>query len=49
MAPLRVGDIAPDFELPGVLGEKRRNFRLSDYRGKQNVVIAFYVLDWTPV
>ena len=49
MAPLRVGDFAPDFELPGVLREKRRNFRLSDYRGKQNVVIAFYVLDWTPV
>ncbi len=49
MATLRVGDMAPDFELPGVLGEKRRSFRLSDYRGKQNVVIAFYVLDWTPV
>ncbi len=49
MAPLRIGDCAPDFELPGVLGEKRRNFKLSEYRGKQNVVLAFYVLDWTPV
>ena len=23
--------------------------RLSDYRGKKNVVLAFYVLNWTPV
>jgi peroxiredoxin len=22
--------------------------RLSDYRGKQNVVITFHPLDWTP-
>jgi peroxiredoxin len=49
MAALKVGDTAPDFELAGVLGEKRRPFKLSDYRGKQNVVLAFYVLDWSPV
>ncbi len=49
MAALKVGEIAPDFELPGVVGEKRRTFKLSDYRGKQNVILVFYVLDWTPV
>jgi peroxiredoxin len=49
MAALKVGETAPDFELAGVIGDKRRSFRLSDYRGKQNVVLAFYVLDWSPV
>jgi peroxiredoxin len=44
---LNVGDPAPDFELPGHRsGEK---FRLSDQRGKKNVVMVFYPLDWTPV
>ena len=44
---LKVGDQAPDFELPGHRsGEK---FKLSDSRGKKNVVIVFYPLDWTPV
>ena len=45
--PLKVGDIAPEFELPAVLGEDRTKFRLSDHRGKMNVVLAFYPLDWT--
>lgn len=44
---LKVGDPAPDFELPGHRdGEK---FKLSDARGKKNVVLVFYPLDWTPV
>ena len=43
---LKVGDEAPDFELPGHrAGEK---FKLSDLRGKKNAVLAFYALDWTP-
>lgn len=45
---LQIGDNAPDFELPSHL-EKGKKVRLSDFRGKQNVVIAFYPLDWTPV
>lgn len=45
---LRVGDPAPDFELPAVTGERTHTARLSDYRGKQNVVITFHPLDWTP-
>lgn len=44
---LKVGDPAPDFELPGHRGGER--FKLSDARGKKNVVLVFYPLDWTPV
>ena len=51
---LSVGEEAPDFELMGTgtsagKGDKHKKVRLSDYRGKKNVVIAFYPLDWTPV
>ncbi len=46
---LKVGDQAPDFTLKSVTGEEKGSFTLGDYRGKKNVVIAFYVLDWTPV
>jgi peroxiredoxin len=44
---LKVGDSAPDFELPGHRGGE--TFKLSSARGKKNVVIVFYPLDWTPV
>jgi peroxiredoxin len=47
--PLNVGDQAPDFEVPAVVGDKKDKFKLSDYRGKKHVVLAFYPLDWTPV
>jgi peroxiredoxin len=46
---LQVGDVAPDFSVQGVKGVEKVKFTLSDYRGKKNVVIAFYPLDWTPV
>ena len=45
---LKVGDIAPDFKLPGTTGDKSGDFQLSSHRGK-NVVLAFYPLDFTPV
>jgi peroxiredoxin len=44
---LKVGDAAPDFELGGHRGGEK--FKLSDMRGKKNVVLVFYPLDWTPV
>jgi peroxiredoxin len=43
-----VGDMAPDFELKSHL-EKDKTVKLSDFRGKKNVVLAFYPLAWTPV
>lgn len=45
-ARLEVGDKAPDFRLPDHTGGY---VRLSDFRGKSNVVVAFYPLAWTPV
>jgi peroxiredoxin len=42
--PLKVGDMAPDFTLRGI---GLKEVSLKDFRGK-NVVLLFYVLDWTP-
>ncbi len=42
----KVGQTAPDFALKSHDG---RTIRLSDYRGKSNVVMAFFPLAWTPV
>jgi peroxiredoxin len=44
---LKVGDQAPDFELPAVTGTRRHNFKLSECRDV-NVVLAFYALDFSP-
>ena len=41
---LKVGDPAPDFVLTDTEGQ---TVRLSDFRGKRNVVLAFYVLAFT--
>jgi len=46
MTDLRVGDTAPDFALPSTTGGK---VTLSDFRGKKNVVVLFYPLDFSPV
>jgi cytochrome oxidase Cu insertion factor (SCO1/SenC/PrrC family) len=41
---LKVGDMAPDFTLPDLAGKP---VKLSDFRGKNNVVLAFYVFAFT--
>ncbi len=41
---LKVGDIAPDFTLTDTAGKP---VKLSDFKGKKNVVLAFYVLAFT--
>ena len=46
--PLQVGDRAPEFELPAVAGENEIIVRSRDYFGKQNLVVTFHPLDWTP-
>ena len=43
---LKVGDLAPDFTLEAVDG---REIKLSQYKGKKNVVISFVPAAWTPV
>jgi len=43
---LKVGDPAPDFQLKGT---GKTEFRLSDYRGKKNVVLAFFPAAFSPV
>ena len=47
MAGPNVGDPAPDFTVPGVSGDVRREYTLSEFRGEK-VVIAFYPGDFTP-
>jgi peroxiredoxin len=42
---VEVGDKAPDFELPSSQGGK---LKLSSFQGKKNVLVEFYVLDFTP-
>lgn len=43
---VRPGQVAPDFALPGILGE---TVRLSDFRGKKNVMLSFVPAAFTPV
>ncbi len=43
---LQVGDIAPDFELPA---SGNRTVKLSDLRGRKNVLLAFYPFAFSPV
>ena len=44
MPQVKAGDKAPDFALPSQSSE---TVRLSDYRGKKNVVLYFYPKDFT--
>jgi peroxiredoxin (alkyl hydroperoxide reductase subunit C) len=46
MLKVKVGERAPDFTLPSVLGEK---VSLSQYVGKKNVMLSFVPAAWTPV
>ena len=45
VAAIEVGDKAPDFDLVSTQDGK---FKLSNLVGKKNVVIEFYVLDFSP-
>ncbi|PYU96516.1 MAG: hypothetical protein DMG26_15765 [Acidobacteria bacterium] len=44
-ATLKVGDKAPDFALPDQNGA---TVKLSRFRGKKSVVLAFYIRAFTP-
>jgi peroxiredoxin len=45
-AAVEVGQEAPDFTLPATTGGK---ITLSQFRGKKNVLVEFYGVDFEPV
>lgn len=45
METLQVGEMAPEFSLPATTKEM---ISLTEYRGKKNIVVAFYGMDFTP-
>jgi len=44
--PIATGQAAPDFVLKD---QNQKEVKLSDYKGKKNVVLVFYPMDWSPV
>jgi len=44
---LKVGDTAPEFKLQYFDGHDLKDVKLSDYHGKKNVVVAFYIFAFT--
>jgi len=44
---LKVGDVAPVFKLQYFDGSNLKDVSLNQYRGKSNVVVAFYVFAFT--
>ncbi len=44
---LKVGDTAPDFKLQYFGGSDLQDVSLSQYRGKKNVMLAFYIFAFT--
>jgi hypothetical protein len=43
----KVGDAAPDFKLQYFDGTDLKDVTLNQYRGKKNVVLAFYIFAFT--
>jgi hypothetical protein len=44
---LKVGDMAPDFTLKYFDGAKMQDISLHEFRGKKNVLVAFFVFAFT--
>jgi len=44
--PISVGQAAPEFALKD---QSQNEVKLADFKGKKNVVMVFYPLDWSPV
>ncbi len=42
---IAVGQAAPDFTLKD---QSMKEVKLADFKGKKNVVLVFYPLDWSP-
>ena len=43
----KVGDVAPDFTLKYFDGNDLKDVSLSQYRGKKNVVLGFFIFAFT--
>jgi peroxiredoxin len=48
MTLLQTGEMAPDFDLPALIGGVKKRFHLAERQG-QSLVLAFYPLNWDPV
>jgi peroxiredoxin len=46
---LQMGEVAPDFDLPALIGGVKKRFHLAEHRDKQHLVLVFYPLNWEPV
>ncbi|HEY1270940.1 MAG TPA: redoxin domain-containing protein [Terriglobales bacterium] len=44
-----IGDVAPDFDLPALIGGVKRRFHLAEQRGQKHIVLAFYPFNWEPI
>ena len=47
MSMPKVGDVAPDFTLKYFDGSELKSVSLSQYRGKKNVVLGFFIFAFT--
>jgi peroxiredoxin len=45
--PLKIGDVAPDFSIAANNTSNRVAVKLSDFRGKKNVILAFFPAAFT--
>src|SRR2546428_12438766 len=45
---LQPGEIAPDFDLPALIGGGKKRFHLAERIGKQRLGVAVYPLNWEP-
>lgn len=45
--PLKEGDTAPDFTIPARMNTSGKEIKLSDFRGKKNVILAFFPAAFT--
>jgi len=43
----KIGDLAPDFKMQYFDGHDLKDVTLAQYRGKQQVVLAFYIFAFT--
>jgi peroxiredoxin (alkyl hydroperoxide reductase subunit C) len=48
-AVLSAGEVAPDFDLPVLVGGVKKRFNLGQRRGERNLVLAFYPFNWDTV